>query len=410
MKVTEVSELAVRMVDLGNGERLPLLVRRSNMLGVFEVVPFALKMRGRGLEVKTIESGVRAVQLLYDVLCEGEVSLIERAEANEILRQSEVDALAERCKIKLSAVAKMAHGVAPLARARLKKGKFAISKQDAVKPKTALIRLFYITEFLSTFADYAVLQGIPTNKAEFREASALTLRVLKASKPVKRNTDGPKGLSREAESRLFEVTHPDFMGNPWRRAFLRHRNHLILTLLFGLGIRKGELLAVKVKDINFRKGRLFIAKRPDDEEDNRARQAKSKTIARDLPLTDEMVRLLQHYVHEVRPLTKQAKFHPFLIVADTGDPLALNSVDFMFSSIRKSYPEFIELHAHLLRHTINERLAKMFEHLEPAVLIQIQNYLMGWTKTSEMSAVYTKGYVEEKAKGALLALQNQIFN
>lgn len=409
MKANEVSEFAVRMTDLGNGEWLPILVRRSNMLGVFEVAPFALKMRGRGLEVKTIESAVRAVQVLYDVLCEGGVSLIERAEANEVLRQSEVEAVAERCKIRLSAVAKMAHGVAPLARARLKKGKFAMSKLDAVKPKTALIKLFYITEFLSNFADYAVLQGIPSNKAEFREASALTLRVLKASKPVKRNTDGTKGLSSEAESRLFEVTHPDFMGNPWRSTFLRHRNHLILTLLYGLGVRKGELLAVKVKDVKLRQGRLFIAKRPDDKEDKRARQAKSKTIARELPLTDEMVRLLQHYVHEVRPLTKQAKFHPFLIVADTGDPFALNSVDFMFSSIRESYPEFIKLHAHLLRHTINDRLAKMFEHLDPAVLTQIQNYLMGWVKTSDMSETYTKGYVEEKAKGALLALQHQIF-
>jgi integrase len=403
-----MSALAVRLVDLGNGERLPILVRQANLLGVFEVTAFALRMRARGMEVKTIESAVRSVQLLYDVLHENGVSLVNRAEANEVLRQSEVDALAERCRIKLSAIANAKLGVAPFTRAWVKKGRFAISKLDTVSTKTTIIRVFYIAEFLRTFVDYAAMQGIPSNKAEFKEAGALTLRVLLASKPVNRNISRSRGLSREAERRLFEVTCPEFEDNPWKSFFLRHRNYVILKLLYGLGIRKGELLGIKVKDINFRTGRLFIAKRPDDVEDTRARQAKSKTTSRELPLTEEMLQLLKHYVHEVRPLTKRAKFHPFLIVADTGDQFALNSIDYMFSTIRSAYPEFIELHAHLLRHTINDRLAEMFEGLEPGVLKQIQNYLMGWTKTSNTSEVYTKGYVEEKAKGALLALQDQI--
>lgn len=59
-----MSEFAVRAVDLGQGERLPLLVRKSNQIGVFEVAAFALHMRSNFLEVKTIDSAVRAVQVL----------------------------------------------------------------------------------------------------------------------------------------------------------------------------------------------------------------------------------------------------------------------------------------------------------------------------------------------------------
>lgn len=397
------------MVDLGRGERLPLLVRRSNLLGIFEVAAFSLRLRARGLEVKTIESAVRAVQLLYDALAEGRVDLIERAENNELLRQSEVDAIAERCKTRVSAITKMAEGVTPLGRARLKKGKFAISKLDAVRPKTAKIKLHYIIQFLSGFSDYALLQKIPNDKSEFREASLLTLRVLQKAKPVVRKLSEKRGLTREAEKRLFEVTHPDFVGNPWKTVFLRQRNHLILQLLYGLGVRKGELLSLKLEDIDFRACRLFVPKRPDDEDDRRGRQAKSKTMARHLPLSNEMIQMLLHYVDEVRPMTKRAKTHPYVLVADTGDALALNSVDFLFSGIRKAYPEFVHLHAHILRHTINDRLAEIYKGKNPGLVRQVQNYLMGWSNTSKMAEVYTKGYVEEEAKDALLSLQNRIF-
>jgi integrase len=404
-----MSDFEVRSVDLGRGERLPMLARKSNLIGIFEVAAFALKMRAKGLEVKTIDSAVRAVQLLYDVLSEGQIDLLKRAEDNELLRHSEVETVAERCRIKISAMATVGHGATGMARARLKKGKFAISKVDAVKNRTAKIKLHYIIQFLSGFSDYALLQKIPKDKVEFREASALTLRVLKNSKPVSRNSSDKRGLTREAQKLLFEMTHPDFAGNPWKPVFLRRRNHLILQLLYGLGVRKGELLGVKLADIDFRRGRLFVGKRPDDEDDTRGRQAKCKTVARELPLSDELIQLLLHYVEEVRPLTKRARYHPYLIVARTGSALSLNSIDYLFSSIREAYPEFVTLHAHILRHTVNERLAEMYKGQDEGLVKQIQNYLMGWSKTSNMVQVYTKGYVEEQAKDALLSIQDRMF-
>ena len=404
-----MSDFLIRTVDFGQGERLPLLVRKSTQIGIFEVASFALQMRSNFLEVKTIDSAVRAIQLLYEVLDEEKIDLFERAENSELLRESEIKNVTDRCKIRKSAIAKLAEGVTPIARARLKKRKFTIAKSDAVLPKTAVIKLNYIHQFLSSFSDYVLLQKIPKDPAEFREASRLTLRVLKKNKPTNHRVSKKRGLTREAEKLLFEVTDPNFSGNPWKTVFLRQRNYLILQLLNGLGLRKGELLSVKLEDINFRASRIFIPKRPDDEDDKRGRQAKSKTMARELPLTDGMVQLLMHYIDKVRATTKRAKYHPFLIVADTGDALALNSIDNLFLNIRQAYPEFVQLHAHILRHTINDRLAELYNNADPGLKQQVTNYLMGWSADSKMVENYTKGYVEEQGKGALLSLQNKIF-
>lgn len=78
-------------------------------------------------------------------------------------------------------------------------------------------------------------------------------------------------------------------------------DYLILRLLFCLGVREGELLSLKFHDVNFRTGRVFIPKRPDDEDDQRGTQAKSKTRAPELPLTNELIQLILDYVENVRP-------------------------------------------------------------------------------------------------------------
>lgn len=400
---------ALRRVDLGGGEKLPLLVRTSTLVGVFEAAAFALHLRDRALKTKTIEAALRAVQILYEVLDEKQVDLVERAGGNELLRQSEVIAVADRCKTKVEALENQGHNIISLTKARRKKLTFVHSKDDSVKPKSAVLRLHYIVAFLKYFSDQARLQNLPSDKSKFLEASELTLKALVNKKPVVNKLSHREGLPKEAEARLFEVIHPDFATNPWNSSFIRYRNHLAVKLLFGLGIRKGELCGIKLEDIDFRNGTIFIAKRTDDEDDERARPATSKTLPRLLPLNDEMRDLLLHYIEEVRPSRRLAEYNPYLMVSDEGNAIALNSIDFIFSSIRKAFPEFVQISAHVLRHTINDRLAELCEGKDAEFVQLIQNYLMGWEKSSKSSHIYTRGYVQKKAQEVLMTLQQRVF-
>lgn len=404
-----MGEYVLKMVSLGNGEKLPLLVSKSSMLGVFEAAVFAVHLRETGLKTKTIESAMRAVLILYEVLHERNISLSQRAAAGELLDASDITAIAERCKIRKDALTDPVSAVISLANVRRKKGRFARSKDEAVSPKSAALALHYIRSFLTHFSARTLLQRNTQKLEEFKQVSDLTLRTLKSKIPkVPRGSDR-RGLPIQAEERLFEVIEPKYPLNCWKGEFLKCRNQLIVKLLIGLGVRKGELLGIKLDDVNIRNGLLFIAKRTNDAEDRRSRPATTKTLPRLLPLNDELVGLLLYYIDEVRPTRRLAAFSPYLIVSDEGNELSSGSIDYVFSQVRKAFPEFVKISAHVLRHTVNDRFAAMCEGMDKSLVLLTQNFLMGWGKGSKSAEDYTKAYVEKKGRELYMQLQGKMF-
>ena len=404
-----MAEYVVRMVSFGDGEKLPLLVRRSNMLGVFDAAVFALHLRETRLKTKTIDSAMRAVRLLYEVLDEKNISLSERVRQGELLDASEITAVVERCKIRMDALAEPADGVVSLANARRKQSRFVRSKDEAVSPKTAALALHYIRTFLAHLSATAILQKTAGKPAQFQQLSDLALRTLKAKTPKIPKGSDRRGLPLEAEEQLCEVTASSYPENPWRGEFVKCRNQLIMKLLMLLGVRKGEMLGIKLDDVNLRNGLLFIAKRTNDSDDKRSRPATTKTLPRLLPLNDELIQLLMHYIDEVRPTRRLAAYNPYLIVSDEGNALSANSVDYVFSSLRKEFPEFVKISAHVMRHTVNDRFAELCEGMPAPLVEQIQNFLMGWGKGSKSSQDYTKAYVEKKGRELYIELQGKMF-
>ena len=93
-----MSEYVIRTVSFGDGEKMPMLVRKANMLGVFDAAIFALHLREAGLKTKTIDSAMRAIRLLYEVLHEKNISSSERVRQGELLNAAEITAVADRCK------------------------------------------------------------------------------------------------------------------------------------------------------------------------------------------------------------------------------------------------------------------------------------------------------------------------
>ncbi len=63
------------------------------------------------------------------------------------------------------------------------------------------------------------------------------------------------------------------------------RNALLVRWFYELGLRRGEVLNVKIPDINFQSEELTVVRRADDPEDPRKDQPLVKTRDRKIPLS-----------------------------------------------------------------------------------------------------------------------------
>lgn len=75
---------------------------------------------------------------------------------------------------------------------------------------------------------------------------------------------------------LFEVIKPGSDLNPFS-IDVQRRNRLMILLLFYLGIRGGELLNIRIQDIDFSTNRIRIFRRADELADSRTNQPHAKT-------------------------------------------------------------------------------------------------------------------------------------
>ena len=177
------------------------------------------------------------------------------------------------------------------------------------------------------------------------------------------------------------------------------------------GVRRSELIALRISDINFQTNEALIARRADTPDDPRANQPLAKTRDRLLPLSPSLARDTHDYILKFRRDVGSAKRHPFIFVANyTGNPLSQSTVNQIFEKLR-SVPGIVEtLHPHLLRHTWNDRFSELSERegFSDALEQKIRARAMGWSDTSDTAKQYTKRFVREKADKAALSLQQHL--
>ena len=98
--------------------------------------------------------------------------------------------------------------------------------------------------------------------------------------------------------------------------------------LFKFGLRRSELLGLKMSDLDFRSETFNIVRRPDDPEDPRLNQPTQKTFGRKIAMPKKIVRLTLDYITKHRTALPEAGRHEFLFVASkTGSPMSLDSVN-----------------------------------------------------------------------------------
>jgi integrase len=282
-----------------------------------------------------------------------------------------------------------------------------------VSSHTAQRRIDLIHEFISWHMHCAISR-LPSSDPRIQGIQAKLEAMEMAFKHLKLKsrsvTESKEGLSRSAQNRLLEVCHPDHPQNPWH-ANVRTRNYLVMLLFLSFGIRRGELLKLYVSDC-LTQGiapELRVQRRPDDSLDPRRLEPNVKTESRILPLSPVLAQIIDSYISTERRKVARARKHPFLIISQRGDPIALHSINSMLTQISIKHPEFKGLHPHILRHTANTRLREKARERGQAYSDFEKNikYINGW-KTNN-SGTYTQLDIKNEALALVKEHQKTMF-
>lgn len=411
----------VKTVLCAGGERLPTLLDRASGVPDFDATLWVVtSLRGKNLASATIEQALRSLVLLYLVLRKQKINLTERLRAGSLLGAAECELIAKAARQKTPAVViemldsedsgsrKAASMVIPLERYR---GTMTARDMDAdVEAETSAIRMGYIRAFLNWRANREILLGTGDRKAGLIALRDIVDAELKNKTPTAsgRASLGERtGIDRESQALLLRVVTPNHPENPWTGEFIRARNQLIVNALLALGVRRGELLGLRVDDLKPQMQEILILRRPDDASDPRLNEPNTKTRDRILPLSADLYRLMKAYLPLRHAIVRGA--HGFLLVANTGEPLSKSGLNRLFDELNK-VPGLPKVEPHILRHTFCENLADDL-HLAGKGDVEILAYLRqqgGWSDTSNTSRRYTKRFAQERAHEASLSMQEKV--
>lgn len=413
----------VKTIVSGNGERLPMLIG-SEGTPLFEPTLFVLtELRARNRAANTIGNSLRGILVLYLFLDLNGIDLKRRLIEGRVLAMGEIEDLVRLCRLPIDEIVARSNqgGVTSIAETVVSlekhRQRLATGIIKEIVPAFAATRLRCIRDYLKWLvADRSSRFGADSDfRSSLEAAGNFVVGALDARLPVgdSRGYLGKReGLDPDSVTELLRVIDPDCPDNPWHGEHSRFRNELVILWLYYLGLRRGELLGVRVSDINFRNGSVIVARRADDPNDPRRNQPNVKTKAREIPLVQLLQDKTHVYVIKYRSALPAARKHGFLFVAsNSGAPLSIPSFAKIFNVLRAKCPSLPRnLFAHLIRHTWNDRFSEEMDrrNVGEETEKKTRAYLMGWSETSGTAATYTRRHVRHKANEASLVMQSQM--
>jgi len=393
-----------------SGERYGLLVDdRSGLPLFYPNLYVTTQVRNKSLSYSAMQSALSGISVLIRFLDERGESIEKRFHEGSFFQEAELDAIRDHCQIKF--------------RTRTTEtdpnGLFTLSElqgfDETVSAETEYVRLTVIAQYTKWLAEQ--LKRSSQDRMTVLQIGKME-KGLKARRPVKkkRNTENDeKGLTEEQLDMLFELFRPDSEFNPFKDRAVRTRNRLIFLMLYHLGLRGGELLNIRIRDIDFGKNQLLVARRADEKDDPRKYQPLVKTLDRRLPVKDTLIKELHHYIMSERKNVPNSGKNDFLLIThksgpSQGQPLSKSGYKKMMEIVRKTSPFLFNLTGHQLRHSWNEAFSEHMDSMDESPSQEqqekIRSYLMGWKEGSGTAETYNKRFVRRKANEAALKLQD----
>jgi integrase len=412
----------IRTTTFENGERMPILVHVESGLPVFDACVYATtEVRPRSGSPATIDQALRGVQFLLSFADAREIDLRERFTSGQFLALHELDDLVRMAYKPMGMSSEHWHAGSVIATVpkeatldRVLKRALNAKGTSQVSIGTASIRLYYVRTYLEWFGLSLAGKVCTTleQKTSYLEALRECLGWLRARTPVARGESTRQGLSGDQKDCLVEVIDPAHEANPWTGDFIRDRNRLLVLWGLGTGLRRGELLGLRIRLIDFRKNMAAIMRRPDDKHDPRKYQPNTKTRQRSIGISEELAYLTHQHIVKLRSKVKGAQKHDFLFVAeDTGRPLSLAALSKVFRTLREKHPAVSEtISSHVLRHTWNEDFSDVADQagLSEGDERRARVHAMGWSETSTSADHYLKRRTRRQAAAASIQIQQAV--
>ena len=415
----DTNKCSVRLTVFSDGERYPLLLDAQGSPLWYQTLFTTTQFRNSSKAPNTMLAVLSALRVLMYWAQKNDIDLESRFARREYLNEQELESLCRHSQTKtLEPEVKKQNIIRVLRRVETARGLLRV-QEARVGSNTQYTRISYIAEYLDWLAIRLVERDARHVDGDVLVRIKRMTGSLRKRRPQKVKGSAVfarRGLTENQQVMLLELVKPESSHNPFSKE-LRSRNQLIVWLLYYLGLRVGELLALRVSDFDLQQNTLLVARRHDNPDDPRTNQPVVKTIDRRIPLTESLVKAVSDYVlHERCRIPSVKRQHDFLVVTHQsgpykGQPLSGKGLTKMFLEIQAALPDEFgaRLTPHILRHTANDRFSALMDqkNVKESEEQKLRSYIFGWKEGSGTAATYTRRHIEKKAHEAALQLQNR---
>ena len=288
----------------------------------------------------------------------------------------------------------------------------------AVKPDTFNQRLITIKQFLNWYIEmYIGTLPFTSNNYQYYITYKTRLiflldRCFINSPPTNKSLS--KGLRSSEQSNLIKLVKPqNDSQNP-----IEYRNYIMVMLMLSFGLRPGELLSLRVEDIQLGGiSSIRVHRRPPDANDKRKQRPQIKRNGRTLSINDKaLAKELDIYITKWREMLDQRNQTSiewdYLILNQDGKPLSLASITQYFQILKEKYAELVppNFSPKTLRHTFSSSIERLLREagVEEDNRKKALAYLRGDSSLSSQD-VYTFKETELEANKYLGQYQREIF-
>ncbi|RKR43250.1 site-specific integrase [Paraburkholderia sp. BL17N1] len=284
-----------------------------------------------------------------------------------------------------------------------------------VSPSTVAFRLNVVSQCVVWHLE-CVMSTLPVGGPGIRDMQ-VRLTLIKRSFATAARARLPSAshaapLSDDRLQRLLRICHPDSCDNPWKTPY-RSRNFLIVLMMAMLGVRRGELLKLRVSDCHLARAipEIRVVRSPDDPVDPRINEPQVKTESRHLPCDASLARYLNEYICRARRQIPGANRSPFLFLSRGGQPMSLARVNGLLDQVSVVHPEFDDLHPHCLRSTCATgfRAAGLRNGLDEERIDKHMMYFFGW-RSADSVKPYIDAAIRRESCEISLSYQASLFD
>ena len=335
----------VRVVVAAKGERMPLVVDTATCAPDHDATVYATSLsRPASGSHSTVEQELRGVAALLDFLAARRIDFVARVASGTFLTVAELDGL-----------------VLHFGRDPRPGGAGRRPGERTVVLRTGAARRYL--EHRIDILSHGIWTTLEARAAGSAAAAAFLAQVAaRAPTPRPKDTDR-KALTHAQEtalvSALLAMERVAWASGQAAPMFAADRTLLWFDWAVEFGLRTGEMLGLRLQDMDLDARTFRIVRRPDADDDPRRELARVKGEGRELSLSPYLAARTLEHVATVRAALPGAAFHDFLFTAATGAPLSRSAVNKTFATLRRACPVLgADFCNHVMRHTWNERFGE----------------------------------------------------